>query len=188
MPARRRSSRRGPTRRRRSMRGRRNSRSPKSRRCGAIPMRSMRAAFLDWCRSSRCCAIPALPSAALCSTTSCAASPETCPDPAAADAGEALVAAGRARVRRGALPADIEAVWWPRFRRLGRQYPGLGAPRSAPWPGGAWPRCAPSRWRSATPASTLSGYADRIDLLPAGRPTSSTTRPARRRRRRRRTR
>ena len=42
--------------------------------------------------------------------------------------------------------------------------------------------------RSATPGVTLSGYADRIDLLPAGRPTSSTTRPDRRLPRRRRTR
>lgn len=87
-------------------------------------------------------------------------------DPFAEDAAARLIDCGRAAFAAVALPADIEAVWWPRFLAL---VPGIVD----------WER---SRGASvvrrmaevhagdlkvgATDA-TLSGYADRIDLLPA---------------------
>src|SRR6185312_4512532 len=85
-------------------------------------------------------------------------------DPAAL---EALIAAGRTCFAEAALPADVEAVWWPRFEKLAANVI-------------AWERIradAVTRRHAEERADktsvgqsgvTLSGYADRIDLLAGG--------------------
>ncbi len=85
-------------------------------------------------------------------------------DPAAL---ETLLAIGRACFGEAALPADVEAVWWPRFEKL--------AAGILEWERG---RADAVRHRYAeeraekTPVgqsgTTLSGYADRVDLLAGG--------------------
>lgn len=92
----------------------------------------------------------------------------SCPDPNAADAEAALIAAAEGAFSEAGLPADIRAVWWPRFL--------ASAPNILGWErrerAVARQRLAEVR---AEPFAindtgvTLSGYADRIDLLPQGR-------------------
>ena len=88
-------------------------------------------------------------------------------DPFADEAAVWLVACGRAAFAAAALPADIEAVWWPRFLAL---VPGIVAwerERGA----GTERRLAEVRADDLEVGATgvkLSGYADRVDLLPAG--------------------
>ncbi len=88
-------------------------------------------------------------------------------DPYADDAAVRLVACGRAAFAVAALPADVEAVWWPRFLAL---VPGIVAwerDRGA----GTDRRLAEVRADDLEVGATgvkLSGYADRVDLLPAG--------------------
>ncbi len=88
-------------------------------------------------------------------------------DPYAGDAAARLVACGREAFAAAALPADIEAVWWPRFLAL---VPGIvewERTRGA----GTVRRLAEVRagdLEVGGTGATLSGYADRIDLLPAG--------------------
>ncbi|HHZ08498.1 MAG TPA: double-strand break repair protein AddB [Rhizobiales bacterium] len=88
-------------------------------------------------------------------------------DPFADDAAARLVECGRAAFAAAGLPADIEAVWWPRFLAL---VPGL-----VDWErgrgAGVVRRLAEVHARDlavGATGATLSGYADRIDLLPAG--------------------
>lgn len=88
-------------------------------------------------------------------------------DPMAGDARDALLAAGRAAFADAALPDDIAAVWWPRFLAMvdnlvawerGRGHDTLSRHsevRAEPRP-------------VAATGVTLSGYADRIDLLTGG--------------------
>src|SRR5690606_16284406 len=88
-------------------------------------------------------------------------------DPASDDAEGALVAIGRRLFDRMALPADIDAVWWPRFVRMASHFIVWERGR----PAGIRERLAEAR---AAPTSigatgaTLSGRADRIDTRPAG--------------------
>jgi ATP-dependent helicase/nuclease subunit B len=93
---------------------------------------------------------------------------ETCPDPAADDAGERLVAAARSAFAEAGLPADVEAVWWPRFMASVR---GIlhweRRERAAVTRRLAEVRAEP--FAVGDSGVTLSGYADRIDLLPQGR-------------------
>ena len=178
------------TRSRRSTRGRRTSRSPRSRRCGATPMPSMRAACWGCRRSTRCCATPARPSAARCSTTSCTASPQSCPDPRDAGRRRALIAAGATCFRRGRAAGRRRCRLVAALRaRSADEHPRLGARPSAPWRQ-APPRRgrAPSHCRSATPASRCPAMPTASTCCRPAWPTSSTTRPAPRPRRRRRTR
>lgn len=91
-----------------------------------------------------------------------------CPDPSDPAAPDLLMAAARSAFAEAALPADVEAVWWPRFvasteailawerreRAAVRQR--LAEVRADPFPIGAT-------------GVSLSGFADRIDLLSAGR-------------------
>jgi ATP-dependent helicase/nuclease subunit B len=93
---------------------------------------------------------------------------ESCPDPNHADAAALLAAAGRAAFDAVALPADIEAVWWPRFT--------ASMPQILAWERGeraaAARRVAEARAEPhaiAATGATLSGYADRIDLLAGGK-------------------
>jgi ATP-dependent helicase/nuclease subunit B len=88
-------------------------------------------------------------------------------DPMTNEALEQLLAAGRAAFAEAALPEDIEAVWWPRFLAMagnlvgwerGRGHDTLSRHsevRAEPTP-------------VAATGATLSGYADRIDLLTGG--------------------
>lgn len=88
-------------------------------------------------------------------------------DPRAPEALEDLIAAGRACFAEAALPADVEAVWWPRFEKL--------ATSIIEWERG---RAAAVARRHAEERAdktvvgqsgvTLSGYADRVDLLAGG--------------------
>ena len=164
------------------------SRSPRSRRCAAIPMPSTPDAFSAWRGSTAARATPALPSAARCSTPSCTALPRPRPTSISLRRAEILLATGRGCFCRMHLPADVEAVWWPRFEELAaRSSPGSGSDAIGSLH--RHPKRARGRHWSASTGVTLSGHADRIDLV--GRrhaPTSSTTRPARRPPRRRRTR
>ncbi|MCO5147679.1 MAG: double-strand break repair protein AddB [Aquamicrobium sp.] len=87
-------------------------------------------------------------------------------DPAAPDAEARLVRIGRETFDACGLPPDIDAVWWPRFVRMAGRFV-------------AWERTRPSVVRRLAEAKaeatqvgatgvSLSGRADRIDLLPAG--------------------
>ena len=92
----------------------------------------------------------------------------SCPDPADSDAAAALIAAGRQAFAAAALPADIEAVWWPRFVASADNILAWERRERAV----ARRRLAEVRAEPQAIGDTgivLSGYADRIDLLPAGR-------------------
>ena len=87
-----------------------------------------------------------------------------------------------------ALPADIDAVWWPRFERLARDIIDWERER-APTSSAAHRRGARrARRRSALPASRCPAMPTASTCCRRAWPTSSTTRPARRPPRRRRTR
>jgi ATP-dependent helicase/nuclease subunit B len=88
-------------------------------------------------------------------------------DLAAADAFNRLAAIGRQVFDEAALPSDVDAVWWPRFVKL--------APDFLRWERERHERVVSRKAEvHAMPVLvgatgvTLSGYADRIDLLPAG--------------------
>ncbi len=90
-----------------------------------------------------------------------------CADPTVPDALEVLLAAGRACFAEAALPDDVRAVWWPRFAAL--------AVNIIEWERG---RALNVKRRHAEERAgktvvggsgvTLSGYADRVDLLAGG--------------------
>lgn len=87
-------------------------------------------------------------------------------EPFADDAAARLVDCGRTAFAAVALPADVEAVWWPRFLAL--------VPALVDWERsrgtGVVRRLAEVHARDLAVGATgvtLSGYADRIDLLPA---------------------
>jgi ATP-dependent helicase/nuclease subunit B len=88
-------------------------------------------------------------------------------DPRDGGALAALLEAGRTCFTEAALPADVEAVWWPRFEKL--------APNIIEWErrraGDVAQRHAEERAAKTVvgqSGATLSGYADRIDLLVGG--------------------
>lgn len=88
-------------------------------------------------------------------------------DPRAPEALDGLIAAGRACFAEAALPADVEAVWWPRFEKL--------ATGIVEWERGRADavvrRHAEERAQKTGVGQsgvTLSGYADRVDLLAGG--------------------
>lgn len=92
---------------------------------------------------------------------------ERCPDPASPDAEALLRASAESVFAEAGLPPDIRAVWWPRF--LASIGPVLSWERHE--------RALAEQRRAEVRAEpfavgdtgvTLSGYADRIDLLPAG--------------------
>lgn len=88
-------------------------------------------------------------------------------DPFADEAVEKLKEIGRAKFDAAALPADVDAVWWPRFEAMAAGF--IVWERSRP--AGVQQRIAEAR-AGATPVGAtgvaLSGYADRIDLRAAG--------------------
>ncbi|MER8436521.1 double-strand break repair protein AddB [Mesorhizobium sp. M1393] len=91
----------------------------------------------------------------------------TVADPLVPEALGGLIAAGRACFAEAALPPDVEAVWWPRFEKL--------AAGIIEWERG---RAFAVSMRHAEERAektgvgqsgvTLSGYADRVDLLAGG--------------------
>lgn len=93
---------------------------------------------------------------------------KTVDDPRDPAALTALIGIGRACFAEAALPQDVEAVWWPRFEKL--------AVKILDWERG---RTASVRQRFAEERAertfvgatgvTLSGYADRVDLLGGGK-------------------
>lgn len=88
-------------------------------------------------------------------------------DPFAPDAEARLIEIGRELFDRAALPADIDAVWWPRFVRMATHFIVWERGR----PPGIKGRLAEVK-ADATPVGvtgvSLSGRADRIDLRAAG--------------------
>jgi ATP-dependent helicase/nuclease subunit B len=89
-------------------------------------------------------------------------------DPRAEDAVERLTGIGREVFAEAALPADVEAVWWPRFRKLAAGIVGWERTKR---PEHIRARLAEVRADAVEIGATgarLSGRADRIDLLNAG--------------------
>jgi ATP-dependent helicase/nuclease subunit B len=91
----------------------------------------------------------------------------TVADPRAPEALEGLIAAGRICFAEAALPADVGAVWWPRFEKLAANIIEWERGRAVAVAG----RHAEERAEKTSVGRsgvTLSGYADRIDLLAGG--------------------
>jgi ATP-dependent helicase/nuclease subunit B len=91
---------------------------------------------------------------------------EAAVDPDAADAEETLANIGRQCFAEARLPADVEAVWWPRFRALAKNIVRWEREHRA----GVVRRYAEERADAIEIGNcgiTLSGRADRIDLRPA---------------------
>ena len=87
-------------------------------------------------------------------------------DPAAPDAEARLLEIGREKFDAGGLPPDIDAVWWPRFARMAGRFIVWERTRLDVVRRLAEARAAPVAVGAT--GATLSGRADRIDLLPAG--------------------
>ncbi|MEI9407336.1 double-strand break repair protein AddB [Mesorhizobium salmacidum] len=88
-------------------------------------------------------------------------------DPRAPDALAGLIATGRACFAGAALPADVEAVWWPRFEKLAANIIEWERTRAD----AVVQRHAEERAGKTVVGQsgvTLSGYADRVDLLAGG--------------------
>ncbi|MCB8840640.1 double-strand break repair protein AddB [Aurantimonas sp. VKM B-3413] len=87
-------------------------------------------------------------------------------DPVAADAEARLLSIARAHFDAEALPADIEAVWWPRMETLAVKYVEWERERAAR----VEKRVAECGGRIDFPdvETRLTGYADRIDLMVDG--------------------
>jgi ATP-dependent helicase/nuclease subunit B len=84
-----------------------------------------------------------------------------------AAATELLLEKGRECFSELALPADVEAIWWPRFQKLAGAIIDWERTRSEPVKRRA-PEARASKLVVGASGVTLSGYADRVDLLPAG--------------------
>ncbi|GGE21629.1 double-strand break repair protein AddB [Aureimonas endophytica] len=87
-------------------------------------------------------------------------------DPADAGAETRLLAAAARRFEAERLPPDIEAVWWPRMERLAGNYIAWERERAP----NVVRRLVETRGQVELPeiGVTLSGYADRIDVLADG--------------------
>ncbi len=86
-------------------------------------------------------------------------------DPGSADAEDALIHIGRECFSEAVLPADVEAVWWPRFRALAKDIIRWEREHRV----GVVSRHAEERADAiqiGSSGATLSGRADRIDLRP----------------------
>ena len=87
-------------------------------------------------------------------------------DPAAAL--RRLVAIGRECFDEEALPPDVDAVWWPRFQRLAGSFLEWEAQR-ATHVTARRPEARAAAQEIEDTGVTLSGYADRVDVLRDGR-------------------
>ncbi len=91
----------------------------------------------------------------------------TVADPREPGALDQLIAIGRACFGEADLPADVEAVWWPRFEKLAGGIIDWERSRAD----AVAVRHAEERAEKTTVGQsgvTLSGYADRVDLLAGG--------------------
>lgn len=84
-------------------------------------------------------------------------------DPSAPDALEKLLQAGRDCFADAELPEDVEAVWWPRFETLADNIIAWERSRSDVQSRHAEARA--EKTAIGATGVTLSGYADRVDLL-----------------------
>lgn len=87
-------------------------------------------------------------------------------DPFASDAVDRLMMIGREKFDEVALPPDVDAVWWARFAKMANSFVVWERSRV-----GVTRRIAEARADATAIGATgvtLSGYADRIDLRPAG--------------------
>ncbi|RUU64280.1 double-strand break repair protein AddB, partial [Mesorhizobium sp. M2C.T.Ca.TU.009.01.2.1] len=88
-------------------------------------------------------------------------------DPKAPNALASLIEAGRACFAEAQLPPDIEAIWWPRFEKLAENIIEWEHTRAD----AVAKRFAEERAEKTVVGRTgvtLSGYADRVDLLAGG--------------------
>jgi ATP-dependent helicase/nuclease subunit B len=93
---------------------------------------------------------------------------ETGADPHASDAAERLVAVARRCFAEAGLPADVEAVWWPRFSAMAENIIAFERARAGAIAAAHAELKAEPQIIGATGAH-LSGRADRIDVLVDGR-------------------
>jgi len=87
-------------------------------------------------------------------------------DPFSSQATSELLRIGREEFDKAALPADVDAVWWPRFRKMASRFVAWECSRLGVARRFAEARAAPTEIGAT--GVTLRGYADRIDLRPAG--------------------
>ena len=158
---------RGPTQSRRSTCVRGISRSPRSRRCAAIPTLSMRGAFSTCARSTRWCAIRVRPSAERCFTRSCTAFPQAASTPPRPGRWRRCCRPGASALPSSRCRRMSHAVWWPRFARLGAGILGWENRPAEAMLSARFRKRAPARPQVGRTGVTLSGCADRIDTLPA---------------------
>ena len=76
-----------------------------------------------------------------------------------------LIDKGRECFAEAALPADVEAVWWPRFRAMASGIVAWEAERNVDR---RIPEVRAGKTEVGSSGVTLSGRADRIDILPGG--------------------
>ncbi|MBA3448362.1 MAG: double-strand break repair protein AddB, partial [Pseudaminobacter sp.] len=88
-------------------------------------------------------------------------------DPRESVALETLLAAGRACFAEAALPADVEAIWWPRFEKMAAGIIDWERAR-ADLVKSLHPEVRAKKTEVGASGVTLSGDADRIDVLPGG--------------------
>ena len=88
-------------------------------------------------------------------------------DPRDASALDVLLAKGRECFAETALPPDVEAVWWPRFERLAGEIVVWERARADNVTRRA-PEARASKTLVGASEVTLSGYADRVDVLREG--------------------
>lgn len=84
-----------------------------------------------------------------------------------ADAVASLLAIGRQVFAEAALPADVEAVWWPRFEHMAEEIV-LWERERAVHVAERYPEAVAQPIEVGRSGVTLSGRADRIDLLAGG--------------------
>ncbi|MCO6386907.1 double-strand break repair protein AddB [Aliihoeflea sp. 40Bstr573] len=87
-------------------------------------------------------------------------------DPFSPDATAELLRIGREEFDKATLPADVDAVWWPRFQKMAGRFVGWERLRLGVTHRFAEARAAPTE--IGVTGVTLRGYADRIDVRPAG--------------------
>ena len=82
------------------------------------------------------------------------------------DASDRLIAIGRQCFDEADLPADVEAVWWPRFVAMSGSF--VNWERSRSGIKSRFSELAATATPVGSTGTTLSGFADRIDLREAG--------------------
>ena len=89
-------------------------------------------------------------------------------DPRAADAEQLLLQTGRLLFDKAGLPADVDAVWWPRFAALARSITEWERNKRPPGIKARLTEAAAVPVPVGASGATLHGRADRIDLLAGG--------------------